>query len=359
VSRRFTEPPPAIRESKPGWREVPASLVAEIERIAKAPIANAEIAWGGYSPSASFHLTLGDGRRLFVKGTHPGQTREGRLSLAQEIKNYRALPILDGLAPDFIGTAEEGDWSMLLLEAIPETGKALPWSRAKLARLAAALAAFYDRARPEAARWSRPDSYRSLAVDLTDPDSGWLLLARSPEEQAGLLSLFQDRAAARAWLERALPPLVELQAAAPALLHPKEDRAVSLIHLDLRSDNLLFRPDGAPVLLDWSYLTPGPVALDAVFFAPSVEGEGGPPAGETVALFERAMNLRFPLRDQQVALAFAAGYFADKAWLPPPPGLPRLRWVQRMQLAVCLRWAEELIGLPQPPPMIGQGTAAT
>ena len=179
-------------------------------------------------------------------------------------------------------------------------------------------------------------------------------LARSRDAQEGFLSLFVDGPAARRWFDRSLPRLIELQSAAGELLQPAPERATSLIHLDLRSDNLLFRPDGAPVLLDWSYVTAGPVVLDTVFFAPSVEGEGGPATNETVALFERALGLRFPRRDRQIALAFAAGYFADKAWLPHPPGLPRLRWIQRLQLAVCLGWAVELIGLAEAPAMIGQ-----
>jgi hypothetical protein len=351
---RFIEPAPSARESKPHWSELPPALLVRLEHLLGASVIKAEIAWGGYSPSASFDLMLSDGRRVFVKGTHPGQTREGRLSLVQEIESYRQLPVLKGLAPDFIGTVEEGDWSMLILEGVSGAEKALPWCRAKLDRLAAALAAFYERARPVAAAWSRPDAYRSLTVDLADREQGWIALARSPEEQAGLLSLFTDPEAARGWLDRSLARLAELQSAAMELLRPDAARAQSLFLLDLRSDNLLFRPDGAPVLLDWPYVTPGPIVLDTVFFAPSVEGEGGPPAGETVALFERAMNLRFPIRDQQIALAFAAGYFADKVHRPPPLGLPRLRWVQRMQLAVCLGWAADLIGLPEPPPLIGQ-----
>lgn len=350
----FTEPPPAARESKPSWSDLPPAVVAAVERALGAGVAGAEIAWGGYSPSASFHLTLADGRLVFVKGAHPGQTREGRLSLAQEIESYRALPVLEGLAPDYLGTIEAEAWTFLILEAIEGAQKALPWSPAKLERLALALAAFYERARDLARTWERPDAYRSLTVDLTDEDSGWIALGRSRDAQEGFLSLLVDRVAGRRWLDRSLPRLIELQSAASELLQPDPARATSLIHLDLRSDNLLFRPDGAPVLLDWSYVTTGPVVLDTVFFAPSVEGEGGPTASETVALFERALGLRFPRRDQQIALAFAAGYFADKAWFPAPPGLPRLRWIQRLQLAVCLGWASDLIGLPEAPAMIGQ-----
>jgi Ser/Thr protein kinase RdoA (MazF antagonist) len=357
VSLRFTEAPPAARESKPRWSDVPASAVDALERFLGATILEGEIAWGGYSPSASFHLTLADGKRVFVKGAHPGQTREGRLSLAQEIESYRALPVLKGLAPDYHGTVETGDWCFLILESIEGAQKALPWSPTKLERLARSLAAFYERARDLAMTWEHPNAYRSLTIDLTDLDTGWIALARSPDAQDGFLSLFADRTAARRWFDRSLPHLVALQSAAGELLQPAPARATSLIHLDLRSDNLLFRPDGAPVLLDWPYVTKGPVVLDTVFFAPSIEGEGGLAAAETVALFEQALGLRFPKRDQRIALAFAAGYFADKAWLPTPPGLPRLRWIQRLQLAVCLGWATELIGLAEPPMMIAQSAS--
>jgi hypothetical protein len=354
VSLRFTQAPPPEREGKPRWSEVPPALVAEIECILGSSILAGEIAWGGYSPSASFHLTLADGRRAFVKGTHPGQTPEGRLALEQEIDSYRELAVLRGLAPGYLGTAEQEGWSFLILEAVTEAEKALPWSRAKLARLAASLADFYERAQPVAMSWQRPRTHRSLTIDLTDPDSGWALLARTAEAHAGFRSLFQDPVTAGHWLDRSLPRLLALQAAAGELLRPDPQRATSLIHLDLRSDNLLFRRDGTPVLLDWSYVTKGPVVLDVVFFAPSVEGEGGLPVPETVALFEQALGSPFPRRDQQIALGFAAGFFADQAWMPPIPGLPRLRWVQRMQLAVCLGWAADLIGLLEPPLMIGQ-----
>lgn len=354
MTLRFTETAPAEREGKPHWSEVPPALVAKLERVLGSPVTDSEIAWGGYSPSASFHLALADGRHVFVKGTHPGQTPEGRMSLAQEIDSYRELAVLRGLAPDFLGTVESEDWSFLVLEAVTDAEKALPWSRVKLERLALSLAAFYERARPVAMSWQRPRLHRSLTIDLTDPDPGWALLARSPEARTGFLSLFHDPAAADRWLARSLPRLLALESAAGELLQADPQRAMSLIHLDLRSDNLLFRRDGTPVLLDWPYVTRGPVVLDVVFFAPSVEGEGGPRASETVALFEQALGWRFPRGDQQIALAFAAGFFADQAYLPPIPGLPRLRWVQRMQLAVCLGWAADLIGLPEPPPMIGQ-----
>jgi hypothetical protein len=48
------------------------------------------------------------------------------------------------------------------------------------------------------------------------------------------------------------------------------------------------------------------------------------------------------------SIAGIAGYFADRAWRPPVPGLPRIRQVQRKQLKATLAWAARRFGLPEP-----------
>jgi hypothetical protein len=57
-----------------------------------------------------------------------------------------------------------------------------------------------------------------------------------------------------------------------------------------------------------------------------------------------------PLRRSYVdaAVAGIAGYFADRAWRPPIPGVPRVRAFQRRQLKVSLAWAARLLALPEP-----------
>ena len=49
-----------------------------------------------------------------------------------------------------------------------------------------------------------------------------------------------------------------------------------------------------------------------------------------------------------VAVAWIAGFFADLAWRPPIPGLPRLRAFQRQQLGVMLAWASRRLHLSEP-----------
>jgi len=48
------------------------------------------------------------------------------------------------------------------------------------------------------------------------------------------------------------------------------------------------------------------------------------------------------------SLAGICGYFADRAWRPPPTGLPRLRSVQRRQLKASFAWASRRFDLPEP-----------
>jgi hypothetical protein len=48
------------------------------------------------------------------------------------------------------------------------------------------------------------------------------------------------------------------------------------------------------------------------------------------------------------ALAWCLTYFADRAWRPDIPGLPRVRRFQRQQLGTLVLWAARQWALPQP-----------
>jgi hypothetical protein len=79
------------------------------------------------------------------------------------------------------------------------------------------------------------------------------------ERRARFLELFGDTlpAAARAVtdeLETAVPAAIEQLLAAPC----------TLVHTDLHLDNVLFRPDDKPVVLDWPGARRGPAALDVL-----------------------------------------------------------------------------------------------
>jgi Ser/Thr protein kinase RdoA (MazF antagonist) len=119
----------------------------------------------------------------------------------------------------------------------------------------------------------------------------------------------------------------------------------SLIHGDTRSDNI--RLQGKLLrMFDWNFACAGPHELDVVAFAQTITAEGGPEPERFVAEYDLLLPLRPIALD--ASLAGVAGYFADRAWRPAQPGLPRLRSWQRQQLKVMLGWCARHFDLPEP-----------
>jgi hypothetical protein len=56
--------------------------------------------------------------------------------------------------------------------------------------------------------------------------------------------------------------------------------------------------------------------------------------------------------DLVAALAGLAGLFADRARLPPPPGLPTVRAFQRAQADVTLSWLREIYSARSPDSLV-------
>jgi hypothetical protein len=99
-------------------------------------------------------------------------------------------------------------------------------------------------------------------------------------------------------------------------------------------------------LFDWPHLGIGPAEYDLAAFAQSVTAEGGVEPEAILGWYAERAPIRSSVID--AAVAGLAGFFADQAWRPDIPGLPRLRPFQRSQLVVTLRWASERLSLPWP-----------
>jgi len=147
-------------------------------------------------------------------------------------------------------------------------------------------------------------------------------------------------AAARGWLRDALPLLSDPADAAADLPGP-----YALLHSDTRSDNLRFTR-GRLSLFDWPFAEAGRPELDLAAFAQSVIVEGGVGSEQFVAWYGERLAPRPDALD--AAVAWLAAFFADLAWRPDIPGLPRLRRFQRQQLGVLLPWAARRLRLPEP-----------
>jgi hypothetical protein len=124
---------------------------------------------------------------------------------------------------------------------------------------------------------------------------GWLTVARNPRPflNLGLCSA--------AWLEQSLPSLMAAE-------REIELEGNSLVHCDLRSDNLCLRGESA-VLIDWNHACIGNAQLDVMSWLPSLHAEGGPEPEEVVGHGHGASEFA----------AYFSGYWAASAGMPPIP----------------------------------------
>ena len=325
-----------IREDKPAWSAVPRTVREETQRILGAKVVRAVRAYGGYGPSATYTLTLDDGRRVFFKGVYP--LREGsdvRWSLDEEERVYRELSDwVEPWAPEFFGSIRTDGWHALVIEAV-RGARVPPWTD-ELARSAArSYADFHGRTLgKQLPRWIPRGEHREFG-------EFWANLSSDAEAVERLLHAARRSAdEAERWVTNALPALMEAET---WLL--KARRPFALLHSDTRSDNIRIDA-GVLRMFDWPFAFIGPLEFDLAAFAQSVASEGGPLPEQIVGWYSEVLQ---PRRRQLVGSAVGiAGYFANRAPRPPLEGLPRLRSVQRRQLKASLRWAARLLKLPEP-----------
>ena len=220
--------------------------------------------------------------------------------------------------PRLWGTAELGPWFALVVDDVAGRQPALPWRDFELDLVLAALHRLAEALTPAPA--TAPAIAEQLGTDFT----GWRTLSGTPGD---------DRI--DPWPRARLTELAGLEATWAA-----RAAGSTLLHADIRADNLLLTSDGVMVL-DWPHACRGAVFAELVFFAPSVAMQGGP---EPAALLGRSCAGRDASREALVAVVCAlAGYFTERSLRPPPPGLPTMRRFQAAQAEVTRRWLATLL----------------
>jgi len=322
---------PGGLEAKPDFSVVPPDFCRKIEDLLQSPISSALTARGGYSPAAGFILTLKNGRRIFAKGSHPGDVSHGTMNLRQEIAVYQNIPLLQDISPRYLGMAEDGDedgWMLGFWQAVENRKQALAADMIELLPR-------FEKVRELPALGTAAD-HNYMRHFVTD-EKKWQRVAEDEKIRRGLQPLFQDAG----WLDKNLPKLISLQARVPDVR--KES---CLVHGDLRTDNFI-RGDRTYVI-DWANACRGPLGLDAAFLFAHLEGMGQCRFEEAAETYRTAGG-RASEETLLVFMASLSGYFAEQAWRAVPAGLPRLRWMQKTMLAGALSILGRLGTLDSPP----------
>lgn len=322
-------------EPKPAWQSVPSGVRHQVRDILGASVARGTRVWGGYGPTPTFRLLLDDGRRAFFKGTNAASNDFARNALTREDQAYRDLaPFIGHWMPSFYGSFRHNDWHVLLLEDVgPATIP--PWRPQATRRLAHAYAEFHRATLGKEFPLWLPQPGASL------PRVTWNRVAKDSADLRRVAALAGEQsAAAYDWLRAALPCLSRVADSAANIPGP-----FAVLHGDTRSDNLRFTR-GRLRLFDWPSVEVGRPEFDVVALAQSVTVEGGVDPDQFVAWYVERLQLR--QEAVNAAIAWFGAFFADLAWRPDIPGLPRLRRFQCQQLSVVLAWAARRLHLATP-----------
>ena len=316
--------PPATGQ-RLGWADLPAWLRGEVERRLGGTVAEAVTQPGGFSPGVAVRLRLDDGRRAFVKAVGPEPNPDSPDIHRGEARNMAALP-RSAPAPRLLWSLDEHGWVALAFEDVDGVHPALPWRPGELRRVLEMVATMAAVLTPA------PPALPPIADRLRESFAGWRRLAAAHAARA------DDLAGLDPWAARHLDRLADLEAG-----WPQATQGSTLLHSDLRADNLLLTPTRV-VAVDWPWASVGAAWVDLLLLLPSVTMQGGPDPEPTFAVHPVAAGAD-PQR-VTTALTAWAGFLVEASRQPSPPGLPTLRAFQHGQAVVALAWLRQRTGWP-------------
>ncbi len=115
----------------------------------------------------------------------------------------------------------------------------------------------------------------------------------------------------------------------------------TLVHTDVRDDNLLVAADGRVLLCDWNWPAAGAAWLDTVLLLVGPRGDG---LDVDTLLTRLPLTRDVPAESIDTVLALVAGYFWRQGDERVPPTSPYLRDFQRWQGDVAWAWLAERRG---------------
>ncbi|MCK6065337.1 MULTISPECIES: phosphotransferase [Microbacterium] len=304
-------PPPTGRVA---WADLPAAVRHAITARAGGDVVATDLAATGFSPGFAGVLHLAGGGRLFLKAGDGATNAETFRLHTREAEIARALPA--GVAPALRWSLVRDGWVVLAFDAVEGRHPGGPWTAADLGLVLAAHAAL--------AAHPAPPVLAPIGPRLKESLVGWTRLGAA--RGAGV----------PAWAAAHVEEFARWERESVAA----DTAGDAIVHMDLRSDNVLIDGDTVHVL-DWPHAGRGAPWVDAVLLAPTVSLEGGPAAAEVFARSPLGAGAD-PGAVRRMVAAWA-GWLLWSSGRPDPPGIPHLRAFQRAQAAVTLEWLRQLL----------------
>lgn len=268
-------------------------------------------------------LKLADGRRVFIKAVSASTNPDSPGMHRREARIAATLPA-SVPAPRFLEAYDDSEWIALIFEDIEGTTPRTPWNQAELDRVLVSVGELSSALTPA------PIPVEPLDELMPAVFTGWQRLL------AGVESGEDDLRGVDPWAQRHLAELVALEAASPDAA-----AGTTLLHADLRADNILLTPSRV-YFIDWPWASRGAAWVDLAFMLPSIAMQRGPKPWE---IFDsHPLGRTAPPAAVTAVVAALTGFMVRGSRLPPPPGLPTVRAFQRDQGIPALEWLKRRTG---------------
>ncbi len=300
-----------------GWTDLPKHVRVGIEQVLGATIEESIGQQGGFSPGTAERVRTTSGRRAFVKAVSPALNESSPAIYRKEAVIAAALPHTIPAA-SLIGTYDDGNWVALVLTDVAGHHPHLPWCPDELAQVLDALQGVAVTPVPQAL-----EQLPRLEQEMSEDFAGWARLRADAPEGCD------------PWILENLECLERLANSGLKALGGD-----SLVHNDVRADNILITGEERAILVDWPWACIGAGWVDALSVLVNVR------------VFDATADVDSVLQSHPVFadatdssvdgfLSGLGAYFIDAARLPAPPGLPTLRVFQQQQGEAVIAWLRQ------------------
>lgn len=294
------------------WAHLPPDLRGRIEEHLGSPVVESASQDGGFTPAFASILTCADDSRHFVKAASATAQRPFAASYRAEAAVLSALPA-QVPAPALRWSIDD-DWMVLGIEHHESRLPSHPWGADELDSALTAL----DSCAHALGSVPAGMSVASFAEEFQDLPSHWEHVRSTRPE---------------------LPHLDEAAALAAAFADVTEGE--SLLHTDIRDDNLLVCTDGTVQICNWTWPAHGAPWIDLIQFLIGPRCDG---VQVEAVVREHPLTRGVPADHIDRVLALQAGFFAKTADDPVPPNSPYLRRYQAACRDVTWQWLCERRG---------------
>ncbi len=299
------------------WAHLPPTIRATIAERCGSPVVSATSQNSGFTPGFASVLQCEDGSRHFVKGASTKAQRMFADAYREEARKLAWLPA-EAPAPALRWLHDADDWVVLETQYVDARPPRRPWRQPELDAALDMLETVVKLLTPPPVQLALP----SFAEDFADFPGYWDHVRTTGPGLPYLDERLEEAAALAAGFERVCA-------------------GSSLVHTDVRDDNILVRPDGSTLMCDWNFPCVGADWLDTVFLMVGPRGDG---LDVDAVLARRRLTQDVPADSVDTVVALLVGYFLRQSDEPVPPTSPHLRDFQRWQGEVCWEWLCERRG---------------